>query len=120
MSYGSIKRLTFTVASGASTSDGQALGGKPFTAIGVQVGTMSTATVVGIQNSLNEGTNYFNVFHQTINSATAATPAMQIATSVGAGGGFTMLPKGTVLQHLRFVLTAVVSGGVSFTVICSD
>jgi hypothetical protein len=120
MAYGSIKTFSVVIASGASTSSGFALGGRPWARIGVQVGTMSTAAAIGIQNSVDGGTTYFNVFHPTVQSATVATPQLYIASGVGTNGGYCSLPPGTNLQNARFIATAVVSGGVSFNVLCSD
>lgn len=120
MSFGSFKTVTVTVASGASTSSGAPLGGRPWSKFGVQVGTMSTACNVGIQNSLDGGSTYYTVFHQPIASATVGTPQMFLSSVIGANGGFVMLPDGTTLNYVRFLCTAVVSGGVRFTVVCSD
>lgn len=112
------KEYSVAIASGASTSSDVVLGANRYGRIAVQVGTMSTAAAIGLQATV-DGTNYYNVFHPTINSATVATPAMYIASGVGTNGGVTVLPAGGY-QQIRFVATAVVSGGVQFKVICSD
>ena len=118
MSYGIVKTFpTVVVASGASTSSEVALGGKAWDKIGVQVGTMSTATVIAVQNSV-DGTTWFNCFASANSSTTQANPTL-IATAVGAGGGYVQLHQQN-FTRIRFVATAVVSGGISFTVIGSD
>lgn len=112
------KTFSDSIASGASTSAGITLGGANYGRIVVQVGTMSTAAAIGLQHTM-DNSSYYNVFHQTINSATVATPQVFIASGVGTNGGVTVLPVAG-LQQIRFVASAVVSGGVQFKVICSD
>lgn len=119
MAYGQIRVFSDSIASGASTSGGIALGAAPFLKIAVQVSTMSTAAQLAVQNSLDAGTTYVNVFHTTIQSATVATPQMFIASGVGTSGGLVYLPNGG-LNHIRFITSDVVSGGVLFKVIASD
>lgn len=121
MSFGSIKIYGPVItASGASTSSDIALGGKPWTQVGVRVGTMSTGVNVQVQNSIDGGTTFYNVFHPAINSTTVKTNPLIISGLVGDNGGYVMLPAGTVVNHVRFVGTGVVSGGISFSVVCSD
>lgn len=113
-----VKKQTVVIASGASTSSFVDLGdaqGNVF----VRVGTMSTGSAVQLQNSDDGGTTYYYAFHPTIQSATVATPQFLISGAVGSGGGFVALPFKN-LQTIRFVTTAVVSGGVSFAVLFSQ
>lgn len=86
----------------------------------VQVGTMSTAAAIGMQQSVDGGTTWFNVFHMSNQSSTVATPQMFIASGVGTNGGMTPLPWIGLIGKARFVATAVVSGGVQFSVACAD
>lgn len=111
--------IGFTIASGASTSDSQDLGAHGWKYVSVQVGTMSTAAAIAVQNSLDAGVTFYNVHHPTIQSATVATPQVFIASGVGTNGGIAQVPAAG-LNHLRFVATAVVSGGVVIKVVCSD
>ena len=120
MSYGSYKAFTVVAASGASTSSDVALGGRAWARYGVQVGTMSTGVNVAIQNSVDGGVTFYNVYHAPIQSASVATPQVIISSGVGTGGGYVPLPTYVSLQHVRFVGTGVVSGGVSYTIVCSD
>lgn len=110
--------FSFTIASGASTSDSVNLGSGAWKYVSVQVGTMSTAAAIGVQNAA-DGSTFYNVFHPTINSATVATPQVFIASGVGTNGGVAQIPVAG-LNHVRFLATAVVSGGVAIKVICSD
>lgn len=111
--------FSFTIASGASTSDSADLGAGAWKVVCVQVGTMSTAVNLGIQNSVDGGTTFYNVFHPTIQSATVATPQVYISQLVGANGGICQVPLAG-MNNIRFVGTAVVSGGVAIKVICSE
>jgi hypothetical protein len=111
--------FSFTIASGAATSDAVALGATAWKYVDVQVGTMSTAAAISIQSSLDGGSTFYNVFHPTIQSATVATPQVFIASGVGTNGGICQVP-GAGLNHLRFVASAVVSGGVAIKVVCAE
>ena len=117
MSYGH-QIFTDTIASGASTSGGINLT-RGYRQIHVQVGTMSTQAAISVQGSSDSGSTFYNVFHPSINSATVGTPQVIIASGVGTNGGVTPLPVGGI-PHVRFIATAVVSGGVAFKIICSD
>lgn len=119
MSYGTFKVYpVVSVASGASTSSDLNLGGRAWSRVGVRIGTMSTGMQVMVQNSVNEGSSYYYVYNRPINSATVACATFSIVAI--ANGGYVTLPNDTPLAHIRFVLTGVVSGGVSFAVVCSD
>lgn len=111
--------FSFTIASGASTSNNVDLGAKGWKVVQVQVGTMSTAAAISAQNSVDGGTTFYNVFHPTIASSTVGTPQVFIASGVGTNGGIAQIPAAG-LNNLRFIASAVVSGGVAIKVICSE
>ena len=114
MGYGQFQ-TTGTIASGASTSGGidlQCHRGTVF----VYVGTMSTAAAITVQDSPNGGTSYYNMF-QIANSAATQANAYNIASGVGANGGVVRIDGA---RYLRFIASAVVSGGVAFTVVAND
>jgi hypothetical protein len=116
MSYGPASVFSGFIASGASTvSMDLARGWKT---VYVEVGTMSTATVLGVYAAASAAGGYRQVFHPTINSATVVTNSFVIQTSVAANGGIAPVPAG--LRYMQFRTTAVVSGGVSIAVHCSD
>lgn len=118
MSYGNLKTFpTVIVASGASTSSDVPLGGRAWSKIGVRIGTMSTGMQFMVQNT-NDGSNYYYVYNRSINSATVATVTFSV-TGI-ANGGVVPLPNDTPYGQIRFVLTGVVSGGCSFSVLASD
>jgi hypothetical protein len=79
---------------------------------------MSTATNIGIQAAA-DGSTFYNIHHPTIQSATVATPQVFISQAVGANGGVCQVPLAG-LGKIRFLCTAVVSGGVAIKVICSE
>lgn len=118
MGHGALSVFSTTIASGASTSGGISLA-RAWNKIFVQVGTMSTAAAISVQVSPDTGTTWYDLFHSTVQSATVATPKVFIASGVGTNGGTTPLPAGG-LNYVRFLATAVVSGGVAFKLICSD
>jgi hypothetical protein len=111
--------FSFTIASGASTSQNVDLGGGAWKIVSVQVGTMSTAAAIGVQNSVDGGTTFYNVFHPTIASSTVGTPQVFIASGVGTNGGIAQVPLAG-MNNVRFLASAVVSGGVAIKVICSE
>jgi len=108
-----------SITSAASTSGGT----NDFSTVGwnniyVQVGTMSTAAAITIQNSIDNGTTYYNVFSTQGNTSTVANNLFTIASSVGTNGGVVPIPEG--LTKIRFVATGTVTNGVLFKVICSN
>lgn len=79
---------------------------------------MSTAAAISVQSSV-DGSVWYPLFHPTQNSSTVGTQLAVISASVGSGGGFTPLPAGG-LKYVRFIAGAVISGGVSFKLVCSN
>lgn len=80
---------------------------------------MSTAAALGMQASSDGGTTFYNVFHPTTNSSTVSTAQAFIASGVGTSAGVCGVPLGG-MNNVRFVATAVVSGGVNIVLICSE
>lgn len=120
MAYGPVKVFSaVTVASGASTSAALNLA-KVYEKVSVKVGTMSTAMVTQIQASVDGGSTYQDVY-AIVNSSVTQVNALRIGASMAGNGGIAVLPVGSVpFSNIRFVLTGVVSGGASFTVIVND
>lgn len=117
MGHGVVSVFSASIASGATTSSGINLA-RGWNNINVEVSTMSTAAVLNVFHSTDNGSTYYQVFNPQANTSTVANNALSIATGVGAGGGVVPLPSG--LKYVQFRTTAVVSGGVNFKVICSD
>lgn len=119
MSLVAQKKATVVIASGASTSSDLNLSGRTWPHLGVQIGSMSTGANVQIQNSTDGGTTFYTVYNTIVNSSAVQSNPMVISSTVGATGGYILLPQG-LYRHVRFLTTAVVSGGVSFTVCFGD
>lgn len=117
MSHGPISVFTDTIASGASTSAGLNLT-RAWKTVWLQVGTMSTGVNLNVHARVNTTADYYPIYHPAINSSTVTTNSFVVSAGVGTAGGMVPMPNG--FQHMRFVGTGVVSGGVTFKVICSD
>ena len=115
MSYGPIQRYYGTIASGASTCTSIDLGSKAYSQRFLEVSTMSTNAALTVFGS-SDGTTFRQLYWT--NRATSAVQfqAMTIATGVING----IVPLDASVQYLQFRASAVVSGGCSLTVICSD
>lgn len=117
MSYGSIKTIYGRIASGASTCTSIDLGQKGWARVMLEVGTMSTAVNMDIYGSADN--SIFRQLFERTNTATAGQwQSMIVSQTLGANGG--ICPITAPVQYLQIRGTAVVSGGVSLTVICSD
>jgi hypothetical protein len=107
-----------TIASGASTSGSLDLK-KVYRNISVQVGSMSTGVFCQLQASPDSGTTYYNVYQYVASSTTQANQ-VGIPAAFSNGGIIQFGPGLVPYDRIRFVGTAVVSGGISFVVIASD
>jgi hypothetical protein len=111
--------FSFTIAAAATTSNANDLGANSWKYANVQVSTMSTAAAISVQNSVDGGTTYYNVFHPTIQSATVATPQVFIASGVGTNGGVCQIPIAG-LNNIKFIATGAASSAVTIKVVCSN
>lgn len=106
------------IASGASTASAVQFT-RAYPLYAIDVGTMSTGSVVNVFASTDAGTTYHKVFsNPNIQTATVTHVAIQIGTSVGVGGGFVVIQGG--YTDMQFRTAEVVSGGVSFNIIGLD
>lgn len=103
-----------SIVSGTSTSLGVNLEAY-YPQVSVHIPTMPTAVSLSVQHSVDNGTNFYIMYHPPINSATVAINPVVISVTVGAGGGLVRLPYGG--QHFRFVGAAAITNGLSFKVI---
>lgn len=117
MSYGPYSVFTDTVASGASTSGGIDLK-KAWSSISLQVPTMSTAASLSIQNSVDGGSTFYQVYTPQINTSTVGVYPLSIGSGIGTNGGTVIL--GAPLSYPRVVCSGVVLGGVIFKILCVD
>lgn len=116
MSYGPCQVFTGSIASGASTVTSIDLGTKSFSKVFVEVSTMSTAAAIDVFGSA-DGTTFRPVFER-INTAPVQYQTMFVASGVGANGG--IAPIATGFRYVQFRASAVVSGGVTLKLHCSD
>lgn len=115
MSFGPIQAFYPGIASGASTSGYFDLG-KSCTDLAVTYVTMSTGALVSVYGCDTSTGTFLPV---TLRQATATTQYQGLTiptTTSGAWAIFTAPP----FRYLQLVTSAVVSGGVSFTVLSKD
>jgi hypothetical protein len=115
MSFGPITVFTGAIASGASTVTSIALP-KAYKTIFAEISTMSTAAALDVFGSTDNVT--FRPVFERINTAPVQYQTLAVASNVGANGGIAPLPAHYPYLQLR--ASAVVSGGVTFKIICSD
>ena len=115
MAYGQFQ-VNVVIASGASTASVADLGCYREN-IYVYVSTMSTQAAIQVQDSPDMGTTFYNKFVMVNSSTTQAVPVI-IASGVGTSGGMIKVLGGG--RYLRFMASAVVSGGVLIKVVGND
>lgn len=112
-----MQKLT-TIASGASTATVVQFS-RIFPLYGIQVGTMSTGCVLNIYANADGGSSYFQVYNSpNPQTATVTNAALAIGSLVGTNGGYVVVQGG--YNNIQLRTTAVVSGGVSFSIIGLD
>ncbi len=117
MSNGTIEVFTVGIASGASTSSSLDLRGKAYTQLHVYANSMSTGALVSVYGCDTTAGTYLPVSTLVPNTSTVAYQLLQIPTSTsGNWVGF----QAPTFQHLKFITSAVVSGGASFTVLAAE
>ena len=116
MSYGPQQVFYAGIASGASTSSSIDLGGKSYTKLAVNFVTMSTGAEVTVYGAASESATYYAI-HERVNTATMQYQHLKVTTGTSAGWALIDAPP---MQYLKFITSAVVSGGVSFTVLAYD
>lgn len=115
MAYGQ-NQIDVVIASGASTSSSVDLRAYQ-SQVYVYVSTMSTQAAITVQDSPDGGTTFYNKF-VFANSSTTQANQVVIASGVGTNGGMIKLDGGG--RYLRFLASAVVSGGVLIKVVGND
>jgi hypothetical protein len=105
------------IASGASTSSYIDTGGRPFNKMAVGYVTMSTGALVTVYGCDTAEGTYRAIMVGDVNTAAAEFNALTIATAV-SGSGWAVVDA-TPFRYMHFRTSAVVSGGVSFTVLCN-
>ena len=113
MSYGIVKVYQTSIASGDSTAQFD-LGDRGWRKVFLDVGSMSTAVDLNVLASPS-ASGFRQVYMQPFTDVVSFT-SFFISGSVNSG----IVPLNVQFQYLKFVASAVISGGVSLSVICSD
>jgi hypothetical protein len=117
MGYGPTQSWECGITSGASTSSYIDIGGRYCQKLALHYVTMSTGAMVTVYGCDTAAGTYLPISAQVPGTATVAYNNLTVATSVSGGWG---MFDGPPHRYLRFITSAVVSGGVSFTVIGND
>lgn len=116
MSQGPVQVYSVGIASGASTSSYVDLGGKSYTKLAVNAVTMSTGAAITVYGCDTATGTYYPILER-VNTAPVQHQAVTIATTTS--GGWAMLEP-MPFRYVQFITSAVVSGGVSFTILAQD
>ncbi len=116
MSYGPCQVFYAGTASGASTSSYVDLGGKSYTKLAVNYVTMSTGAAVTLYGAASSDGTFLPV-HERVNTAPVQYQALTIATTTSGAWACVEAPP---FRYVKFITSAVVSGGVSYTVLAFD
>lgn len=116
MSYGPVKVFSGSIASGASTLTSVELGGKAWSRVYVDVGTMSTAAALDVFQS-TDGATFVPVFER-VATAPVQYQTLTVASGVATSGG--RVPLDVQGPYVQFRASAVISGGCAIKVICVD
>ncbi len=111
-SYGTTKVFNTNIASGASTAT--FILDKAYQRVFLEVGTMSTAAALDVYAS-GDGSFYRQVFER-VNTAPVQYQSLTVATNATNA----VVPIDVNAAYLQFRATAVVSGGVTMALHCSD
>lgn len=114
MGYGPYQKFECGTASGASTSSYIDLGDRYCRKMALHYVTMSTGALVTVLGSDSSTGTFLPISVQEPGTAAAAYNNLTIATSVSGGWG---MFDGPPMRYLKFITSAVVSGGVSYTVV---
>jgi len=119
---GIIQRFEAQTASGASTSSYIDLGYANWDEMAVRYVTMSTGAQVAVWGAdamsiaSAASATFYPISVRDVNTAAAAYNPMTVTTGL-SGGNWGTLPA-PPHRFIQFITSAVVSGGVSFTVVC--
>lgn len=113
---GQVQKFEAGIASGASTSSFIDTGGRAFRTMALRYVTMSTGAMVTVYGCDTSAGTYLPVKVKEAQTSTVAFNNLTIATSVSGGWGVIDAPPH---RYMQFITSAVVSGGVSFTVLCN-
>lgn len=115
MPHGPKQVFSTTIASGASTSTHIDMGNKSFRQMSVYYGTMSTGAALTVYGSTDAASFY--PVHERVNTAPVQYQALTVATSTSGAWAVFQAPP---FRYVKFVASAVVSGGVVLSVVADD
>lgn len=105
------------IASGASSTSIDVV--KGWSRIYAQVGTMSTQAAIDVYGS-TDNSSFYQIFTTVQTFTTSlAYESHVIGSGIGTNGGIAPI-YGNGVRYLQFRASAVVSGGVTLSLICSD
>jgi len=119
---GIIQRFEAQIASGASTSSYIDLGTSNFDQMAVRYVTMSTGAEISVYGSdamkpaSAASSTFYPVSVRDVGTAAATYDPMTVTTALSGGNWGTVLAPPH--RYMQFITSAVVSGGVSITVVC--
>ncbi len=116
MSFAPTRVYNVGVASGATTSSSIDLGDRGFTKLAINAVTMTTASVITVYGCDTLAGTYLPV-QERLNTVSVQYQNVIIPTSTS--GGFAVIDR-PPFQFIQLVATAVVSGGISFTVVATQ
>lgn len=116
MSFGPKQVFSVATASGASTSSYVDLGDRSFRNLAVNAVTMSTGAMITVYGAATATGTFLPVMER-VNTAPVQHQAVTIAT--GTSGNWAMLDC-PPFRYIQFITSAVVSGGVSYTIMAQD
>lgn len=116
MAHGPVQVFHVGITSGASTSSSLDLGGKSFSQWAATYVTMSTGAELSVYGSHDNST--FKPVYERVNTAPVQHQAIVVGTATS--GSWAMFRETPPFRYVQFVASAVVSGGVSISVMCSD
>lgn len=117
MPWGPTQVFRCGIASGASTSSYIDLGGKSFNRLAINAITMSTGAMITVYGCDTPTGVYGPVYQKVANTAASGYLSTTVGTATSGGWCVIDAPP---MRYLQFITSAVVSGGVSITVIGSD
>lgn len=113
MGLGPVKVFTGLIASGASTSSGIKLD-RVYSRVFLQVPSMTTQAAIDVWGS-SDDTTYYQVYER-VNTA----PVQYQSLIVGTNCSNALVPLDVHFSYVQFRTSAVVSGGATFTMHCTD
>jgi hypothetical protein len=114
MSYGPVQVFAGVLASGTSTITSIDISGKSWSRVYLEVPTMSTQAEIYVYGSTDNTT--FRQVYERVNTAPVQFQGVTMPTSVSNG----LVPLTAWHRYLQFRMSATVTNGATFNVVCHD